>query len=337
MAAPDPNPAAFTPRPLIVAEHVSKYFRAKKKLFQKPRFIHAVDDVSLVIHPGETLGLVGESGSGKSTLGRILLRLIEPTVGRISFDGLDISRLDDHDLRPFRRRMQIVFQDPYSSLNPRLTLEQIVGEGISVHRLTRDKRERRRRVIKLLERVGLAADFAERFPHELSGGQRQRVGIARALSVDPELVVCDEPTSALDVSVQAQIINLLLDLQDEHKLAYLFISHDLNVIERVSHRVAVMYLGKIVETAPTEALFQSSRHPYTRALLNAIPVPDPSKRRLRVLLEGDPPSPIDPPAGCAFHPRCPRMLPGRCDLETPLLTPMGDGGAHTAACFNPYP
>jgi oligopeptide transport system ATP-binding protein len=324
-------------RPLIAGEHVSKYFRAPKKLFQKPRFIRAVDDVSLVIHSGETLGLVGESGSGKSTLGRILLRLTEPTVGRISFDGRDITRLDDDELRSFRQRMQIVFQDPYSSLDPRLSLDQIVGEGISVHRLARDKRERQRRVVKLLERVGLPADFAERFPHELSGGQRQRVGIARALAVEPDLIVCDEPTSALDVSVQAQIINLLLDLQDEHKLAYLFISHDLNIIERVSHRVAVMYLGKIVETAPTEALFGSSRHPYTRALLNAIPVPDPSKRRLRVLLEGDPPSPIDPPSGCAFHPRCPRMLPGCCDVDVPALLPMGEDGTHTAACFNPHP
>jgi oligopeptide/dipeptide ABC transporter ATP-binding protein len=282
------------------------------------------------------LGLVGESGSGKSTLGRLLLRLVEPTFGQVRFDGTVITQLSDHELRPLRRKMQMVFQDPYSSLNPRMSVERIVGEPLKVHRLVHTDQQMREKVAELLQRVGLPAESIDRLPHEFSGGQRQRVGIARALAAQPSFIVCDEPTSALDVSIQAQIINLLLDLQEQEDLTYLFISHDLGVVQAVSHRVMVMYLGRVVELAPTSALFSASQHPYTRALLSSVLQPDPSRRRLRLVVEGEPPSPVDPPPGCAFHPRCPRAIAGRCDREVPALLESAPGSGHFTACFNPH-
>jgi oligopeptide/dipeptide ABC transporter ATP-binding protein len=319
----------------LVARQLTKEFRVRGRRFARTRLLHAVEDVSLSLSAGETLGLVGESGCGKSTLGRLLLRLIEPSYGHIHFDGKNISQLSHRELRPLRRRMQMVFQDPYSSLNPRMSVLRTVGEPLVVHDLVKHAEQMRERVLTLLERVGLPPDAVDRLPHEFSGGQRQRIGIARALASGPSFVVCDEPTSALDVSVQAQIINLLIDLQEQDSLAYLFISHDLNVVQAVSHRVAVMYLGRLVELAPTGQLFASSRHPYTRALLSAAPLPDPTRRRLRLVVEGEPPSPIDPPSGCAFHPRCPRALPGRCDRDTPRLR-AGSDPSHFVACFNPH-
>jgi oligopeptide transport system ATP-binding protein len=323
-------------RPLVQVERLSKFFPVRKGLFGRTRLVRAVDGVSLYVRHGETLGLVGESGCGKSTLGRTLLRLIEPSYGRILFDSEDITPLSQRELRPLRRRMQIIFQDPYSSLNPRMTVRAIVGEALRIHRLVSSRSEEEARVKTLLDRVGLRAEAMNRYPHEFSGGQRQRIGIARALAVQPDFIVCDEPISALDVSIQAQIVNLLLDLQDEYKLSYLFISHDLKVVEYVSRRVAVMYLGKIVEIAPSASLYEKRHHPYTRALLSAIPVPDPERRRLRVLLEGDVPSPIDPPSGCTFHPRCPRALKGKCDTEIPPLTELVAGSHHRVACWNPH-
>ncbi len=265
--------------------------------------VHAVSDVSFQIARGQTLGLVGESGCGKSTLGRTLIRLIEPTSGQVEFDGIDITRLNKREMRKLRRRMQIIFQDPYASLNPRMTVSDIIGEALDIHSLHQG--DRTKRILKLLDMCGLRSDAATRYPHEFSGGQRQRICIARALAVEPEFIVCDEPVSALDVSIQAQILNLLIDLQSELKLTYLFISHDLKVVEHISDLVAVMYLGKIVEMAPSHELYQSPKHPYTKALLSAIPIPDPDKKRERIILEGDVPSPISPPKGCYFSPRCP--------------------------------
>jgi oligopeptide transport system ATP-binding protein len=329
--APDPER-----RPLVQAEKLTKFFTVRKGIFGRGRFVRAVDDVSFYLRNGETLGLVGESGCGKSTLGRTVLRLIEPTYGRIFFESKEITGLSQRELRPLRRRMQIVFQDPYSSLNPRMTVRAIVGEALSIHKLVSSRSEEEAKVEALLRRVGLRAEAMNRYPHEFSGGQRQRIGIARALAVEPRFIVCDEPISALDVSIQAQIVNLLLDLQEEYRLSYLFISHDLKVVEYVSHRVAVMYLGKIVELAPSASLYEKRHHPYTRALLSAIPVPDPQRRRLRVLLEGDVPSPIDPPSGCAFHPRCPRAEPGKCDVETPPLRELEPGTRHRVACWHPH-
>lgn len=323
-------------RPLVQAERVAKFFPVRRGLLGKTRFVRAVDGVSFYVRSGETLGLVGESGCGKSTLGRTVLKLLEPTSGRILFDSQDITPLSQRELRPLRRRMQIIFQDPYSSLNPRMTVGAIVGEALRIHKLATSRSEEEDKVKALLERVGLRADAMGRYPHEFSGGQRQRVGIARALAVQPDFIVCDEPISALDVSIQAQIVNLLLDLQDEYKLSYLFISHDLKVVEYVSHRVAVMYLGKIVEVAPAASLYEKRHHPYTRALLSAIPVPDPGKRRLRILLEGDVPSPLDPPPGCSFHPRCPRAEKGKCDVETPPLDELETGSRHRVACWHPH-
>jgi peptide/nickel transport system ATP-binding protein len=292
--------------------------------------VRAVDGVTLALAAGETLALVGESGCGKSTLGRAALRLIEPTAGSIRFEGQDITRTPQRELRPLRRRMQIVFQDPYASLDPRMNVEAIVGEGLAIHGIARGE-ERRRIVLDLLERCGLRADMASRFPHEFSGGQRQRIGIARALAVAPRLIVADEPISALDVSIQAQIVNLLVDLQRERGLTYLFISHDLKVVRFLADRVAVMYLGKIVELGTAAEVHDDPRHPYTRALLSAVPRVDPAARRQRILLPGDVPSPMDPPPGCTFHPRCPHAGE-RCTREVPQLVPLRTGG-HAAACF----
>jgi len=328
-------PTATRPRTLVATDKLTKYFPVERGLLgRSTKYLRAVEDVSIRVRRGETLGLVGESGCGKSTLGRCILRLIEPTFGRVVFDGQDLLPLSHADMRPIRRRMQVIFQDPYSSLNPRMTVRQIVGEGIRVFDLAKAKGEEEHMVRELLRKVGLRPEHIDRYPHEFSGGQRQRIGIARALAVKPDFIVCDEPISALDVSIQAQIVNLLLDLQDQMGLSYLFISHDLKVVEHVSHRVAVMYLGRIVEQAPAAMLYERPRHPYTRALLAAAPVADPKRKRLRVLLEGDLPSPIDPPAGCSFHPRCPRAIAGKCDKETPLLEEMGSG--HRVACFNPH-
>jgi oligopeptide/dipeptide ABC transporter ATP-binding protein len=291
--------------------------------------VRAVQGVSFDLAPGETLALVGESGCGKSSVGRTVIRLQEPTSGQATFEGVDLFSLDRPALRKMRRRMQIIFQDPYSSLNPRMTVGAAIAEGIEIHRLASGK-EVRRRVGALLEEVGLDPSSAGRYPHEFSGGQRQRIGIARALAVQPAFIVCDEPVSALDVSVQAQVLNLLADLQRERGLAYLFIAHDLAVVRQIAHRVAVMYLGKIVEEGPTEALLRDPRHPYTVALLSAVPEPDPARQRARIVLRGDLPSPSHPPPGCPFHPRCFHpMRSERCRTEVPPLRPVT---ATRAAC-----
>ncbi|GAC1365822.1 MAG: dipeptide ABC transporter ATP-binding protein [Polyangiales bacterium] len=323
--------------PLIEAHDLSLFFPVDGGFFGGGRKqLRAVDGVDLRVLPGETVGLVGESGCGKSTLGRTLLRLHDPTYGRVIFQGTDITRLTQREIRPLRKRMQLIFQDPYSSLNPRMTVRQIVGEALQIHSLAKSARDEEAKVAELLRRVGLRPEHMSRFPHEFSGGQRQRIGIARAIAVEPRFIVCDEPISALDVSIQAQIINLLQDLQDELGLAYLFISHDLKVVEYLAHRVAVMYLGRIVETADATDLYQQRHHPYTRALMSAIPVADPQRRRLRVLLEGDVPSPIDPPKACSFHPRCPRFETGVCDVETPRLRELTPGTGHLVACHFPH-
>ncbi|HRZ60828.1 MAG TPA: ATP-binding cassette domain-containing protein, partial [Rubrivivax sp.] len=275
---------------------------------------------------------VGESGCGKSTTGRCVLRLIEPSAGEVRFEGRDVGAMRGGELRALARDMQIIFQDPFASLNPRMTVGAIVGEGLVIHRLTTSARDTAERVAQLLHTVGLSADHMRRYPHEFSGGQRQRIGIARALALNPKLVVCDEAVSALDVSIQAQVINLLEDLRAQFNLSYLFIAHDLSVVEHISHRVAVMYLGRIVEIAPARALYAAPKHPYTEALLAAVPIPDPGIRRRRIVLEGDVPSPINPPPGCSFHPRCPRAQQ-RCRVEAPVLRELAP--AHAAACHFP--
>jgi len=306
--------------------------RAWLGLGKPKRVVRAVDSVSFTIAAGQTLGLVGESGSGKSTVARTLLRLTEPTCGAALFDGRDVFTLPPRDLRALRRRMQIVFQDPYSSLNPRMTVRQTLREPLAIHRLAAGA-DADRRVAALLDEVGLDGALADSYPHELSGGQRQRVGIARALSVEPAFIVCDEPVSALDVSVQAQVLNLLTDLQRRHRLTYLFIAHDLAVVRHTAERVAVMYLGKIVEHAPAAAVYQRPRHPYTRSLLSAVPVPDPNAPRQRIILTGDVPSPANPPPGCPFHPRCPHPKKNeRCRTEPPALREVTPGAGHLAAC-----
>ncbi|HEY2106410.1 MAG TPA: oligopeptide/dipeptide ABC transporter ATP-binding protein, partial [Candidatus Binataceae bacterium] len=293
-------------RPLVQTRDLYKEFPVGGQglLARRKLAVKAVDGVNLSIEPGETMGLVGESGSGKSTLGRLVLRLIEPTSGQVIFDGRDLSALGRREMRHLRRQMQIVFQDPYASLNPRMRVGAIVGEGIEIHKLAKG-REKQERLVDLLRMVGLEADALTRHPHEFSGGQRQRIGIARALAVNPRFLVLDEPVSALDVSIQAQIINLLQDLQEQLKLTYLFIAHDLRVVEHISQRVAIMYLGKIVELGTSDQIYTNPRHPYTRALLSAVPSIDPAGKPERIRLPGEMPSPVDPPSGCSFHPRCP--------------------------------
>jgi len=315
---------------LVRAEQLSKEFPVGSTgLFARGHLtVKAVERVNLEIRAGETLGLVGESGSGKSTLGRLLLRLIEPTSGKVFFDGQDLSTVSRSTLRQLRRAMQIVFQDPYASLNPRMKVASIVGEGLEIHKLARG-RQKRDRIAELLRLVGLDPDAMGRYPHEFSGGQRQRIGIARALAVNPRFLVLDEPVSALDVSIQAQIINLLQDLQAQLQLTYLFIAHDLRVVEHISQRVAIMYLGKIVELAEAEELYRNPRHPYTRALLSAIPAIDTDGRPERIRLPGEVPSPVNPPSGCAFHPRCP-YAKDVCRTAEPRLE--GGGGGHAVAC-----
>jgi oligopeptide transport system ATP-binding protein len=325
------------PRTLVATEGLGKYFPVRTGFFSRgDKLLRAVDGVSMRVRRAETVGLVGESGCGKSTLGRLILRLVEPTFGRVVYDGRDIVPLPQAALRPLRRKMQIIFQDPYSSLNPRMTVREIVGEAIQIHKLASSKKDEEARVAALLKKVGLRPEVMGRYPHEFSGGQRQRIGIARALAVEPEFIVCDEPISALDVSIQAQIVNLLMDLQDELGVAFLFISHDLRVVRHISHRVCVMYLGKIVEQGTTEQIYSAPLHPYTRALLGAVPTPDPEKKRLRIVVEGDAPSAIDPPAGCTFHPRCPRRIEGTCDREAPILAEVTLDSGHKTACWNPH-
>ena len=316
--------------PLLEVTDLIKHYPIRSGVLRrKVGTVHAVDGVSFSLGVGETLGLVGESGCGKSTVARSVLRLVEPTSGHIRIDGQEITHLSKTELRPVRRSMQIVFQDPFASLNPRMTAGDIVGEPLTVHGLT-SGRDRQERVARLFQQVGLRPDQMRNFPHQFSGGQRQRICIARALALGPRLIVCDEPVSALDVSIQAQVINLLIDLQREQNFSYLFIAHDLAVVAHISHRVAVMYLGRIVEIADKDELFRNPRHPYTQALLASVPVADPRARRLKPLVDGDVPSPVNPPSGCAFHTRC-RYAIDRCKLERPILR---DAGArHQVACL----
>ena len=320
--------------PLLEVRHVKKYFPIKQGVVQREvARVHAVDDVSFTVREGETLGLVGESGCGKSTLGRTIIRLLEPTDGQIIFQGHDISHLRTGKLRPLRREMQMVFQDPYASLNPRKRVGTIVSDPMKIHNLG-SRAEQKRRVGEILETVGLSPEHYNRFPHEFSGGQRQRIGIARALALRPKLIVADEPVSALDVSIQSQMLNLLDDLQKELRLTYIFIAHDLGVVRHVSDRIAVMYLGKLVEVSPAEELYTRPIMPYSEALLSAVPIPDPdlAEKRERIVLEGDVPSPINPPSGCRFHPRC-RYATERCRLERPKLAEIEPG--RLVACHHP--
>lgn len=328
-----PGVTEATGKPLLELKDVRKEFALGGGLFSKPSaVVRAVDGVSLAVGEGETVGLVGESGCGKSTLGRMAIRLMPVTSGSVHFEGQDITAMSDAALRPLRRRMQIVFQDPMSALDPRMTIGESIAEGLKAHALVKDQAESDAKVLSLLERVGLRKDQLRRHPHEMSGGQRQRVVIARALAVNPRFIVCDEPVAALDVSIQAQIVNLLADLSEDLGLSYLFVAHDLSVVRFMSDRVAVMYLGRIVELADADAIYEEALHPYTQALLSAIPVPDPSAQRARerIVLSGDVPSPTAPPPGCSFHPRCSIAEKGVCDVERPLLRTLRKG--HEVAC-----
>jgi oligopeptide/dipeptide ABC transporter ATP-binding protein len=320
---------------LVKAKDLKKYFPVRAGIFSRSiAAVKAVDGVSFEVSESETFGLVGESGCGKSTLGRILLRLIEPTAGEIYFEGKNFMGLGHEELRRMRKKMQIIFQDPYSSLNPRMTVGSIIGEAFSIHHLAKGK-DKKDRVLKLLDEVGVHADAFNRYPHEFSGGQRQRIGIARALACEPRFIVCDEPVSALDVSIQAQILNLFIDLQARYKIAYLFISHDLRVVERIADRVAVMYLGKIVEVAKAPDLYKNPLHPYTKILLSSVPLPDPKLKKKRTIISGDVPSPISPPPGCQFNPRC-KHTQDNCRSQEPELIEYEPG--HFAAChFVPTP
>ncbi len=325
--------------PLVAVRDLVKHFPVTGGVLQRTvGQVRAVDGVSFEVRRGETLGLVGESGCGKTTVGRLLLRLIEPTSGTIQFDGTDITGVHGAALKPYRRRMQIIFQDPYASLDPRTPIGDSIGEGLRIHGIGTST-ERHARVRRMMDLVGLAPYHFRRYPHEFSGGQRQRIGIARALVLEPELLVCDEPVSALDVSIQAQVLNLLKNLQGELGLTYVFVAHNMGVVEHISDRVAVMYLGRIVELADRHACFRDPQHPYTRALMSAIPIPDPAQRRVRVILTGDVPSPINPPGGCRFHPRCPLRValgkPERCAIDDPWLethAPTDGAAEHLAAC-----
>ena len=321
--------------PVLRVRGLTKHFPVRKGLFgREAGAVRAVDGVSFDLAPRETLGLVGESGCGKTTTGRLILQLIRPTAGEVRLlDSPDLTQLSNRQLLPWRRRMQMIFQDPYSSLNPRMTVGSIIGEALTIHRLARGARKTER-VKELLAEVGLNPNALNRFPHEFSGGQRQRIGVARALAVEPSVIIADEPVSALDVSIQSQIINLLQRLQEEHGLSFVFIAHDLSVVGHISHRVAVMYLGRIVEVGPKLHLFENPRHPYTQALLAAVPKPDPAKRGPRPLLQGDVPSPLNPPPGCAFHPRCPRRF-GPCDKVVPKLLSQPDGVQVACHLYDP--
>ena len=319
------------PAPLLEIENLSKLYPVKAGPFSRSReTVKAVQNFNLAIRKGEVIGLVGESGSGKTTLGRSILRLVEPTAGAVRFDGVDITQLGPTQMREYRRKMQIIFQDPFGSLNPRFTAEQIIGEAIDTHRLAKNRTERREKVVELLEKTGLNPTHLTRYPHEFSGGQRQRIGIARALAVGPQFIVADEPVSALDVSVQAQVLNLLQDLKRDLDLTMLMVAHDLGVVEYVSDRVVVMYLGRIMEVAPARKLYANPMHPYTRALLSAVPVPDPTKRRTRTILKGEIPSPIHPPSGCVFRTRCPLAI-DECAKLVPPLEAVSEG--HFKACI----
>jgi peptide/nickel transport system ATP-binding protein/oligopeptide transport system ATP-binding protein len=323
--------AAQSAAPLLEVQGLKKHFPIKQGILGRTvGQVYAVDGVSFTIQRGETLGLVGESGCGKSTAGKSILRLIEPTAGTIRLEGKDITHISRRELRPYRREMQIIFQDPYSSLNPRMSAGSIVGEPLLIHGIAKKRKEREERTAELFRKVGLRPDQMDNYPHEFSGGQRQRIGIARALALNPKLIIGDEPVSALDVSIQAQVINLLVDLQQEFNLSYLFIAHDLAVVEHISHRVAVMYLGKVAELTDKKTLFASPLHPYTEALLSAVPIPDPkAKKGKRIILAGDVPSPMNPPKGCTFHTRCPYVME-RCKVDVPELREVKPG--HWVSC-----